>query len=98
MSKYRRKVPRSCHACQAPRPASYGIPDPCLGTLPGGVQNACCGHGNLTMCYVQFATHDLRGREAREQQIVLGGKPAVFTRAGLETANEAWPLDNEAKL
>lgn len=28
--------------------------DFCLGTLNGGVMNACCGHGDDDMAYVQF--------------------------------------------
>lgn len=40
--------------------------DGCLGTLPG-VMNACCGHGDPEVAYVQFSPGDcLRGREARE--------------------------------
>ena len=27
--------------------------DGCLGTLPG-LMNACCGHGNINVAYVQF--------------------------------------------
>ena len=28
--------------------------DGCLGTLSGGVVNACCGHGEPQLAYVQF--------------------------------------------
>lgn len=28
--------------------------DGCLGTLPGAVMNACCGHGNPYEAYIQF--------------------------------------------
>lgn len=27
--------------------------DACLGTLKG-IKNACCGHGNIEECYIQF--------------------------------------------
>lgn len=29
--------------------------DGCLGTLPCGVMNACCGHGEPSSAYVQFS-------------------------------------------
>lgn len=28
--------------------------DGCLGTLPGQIMNACCGHGNDKQAYVQY--------------------------------------------
>ncbi len=28
--------------------------DGCLGTLPGPVMNACCGHGNDSQAYIQY--------------------------------------------
>lgn len=28
--------------------------DGCLGTLPGPIMNACCGHGNDSQAYVQY--------------------------------------------
>ena len=40
--------------------------DGCLGTLRN-VSNACCGHGNVRDCYVQFDDGNrLSGREAIE--------------------------------
>ena len=36
--------------------------DGCLGTLPGKVMNACCGHGVTQDAYVQYGPHnDVRG-------------------------------------
>lgn len=44
---------RACGYCGRPNtPEGH---DGCLGKLPG-VQNACCGHGNLKEAYVQFNT------------------------------------------
>lgn len=28
--------------------------DGCLGTLPGLIMNACCGHGNDNQAYIQY--------------------------------------------
>jgi len=28
--------------------------DGCLGTLPGAIWNACCGHGRVSMAYIQY--------------------------------------------
>lgn len=28
--------------------------DGCLGTLPGPIMNACCGHGNNKQAYIQY--------------------------------------------
>lgn len=28
--------------------------DGCLGTLPGLIMNACCGHGNDRLAYIQY--------------------------------------------
>ena len=28
--------------------------DGCLGTLPGDIMNACCGHGDNSMAYIQY--------------------------------------------
>lgn len=80
MASSKRKVRRECIACLADQPDRYGIPDPCLGRLPG-VQNACCGHGSAIHCYVQLpGGQTSRGEAAREQQISLGGDPAPLTR------------------
>lgn len=84
----RRRVARVCVACGADQPKYYGIPDPCLGMLPG-VNNACCGHGCKTNAYVQMSDGNpvtgegctvYRGIRAQQVQIRLGGKPAKFYR------------------
>jgi len=47
--------------------------DGCIGTLPGNVKNACCGHGVESSAYVQFGhedypddpnRHRIKGKEA----------------------------------
>jgi hypothetical protein len=39
--------------------------DGCLGTLIG-VMNACCGHGNINECYIQFLDGEcVRGKDAK---------------------------------
>lgn len=64
-------------------PTSEGH-DGCLGTLVsgkhGGIQNACCGHGEPETAYIQYVNKDkdgrhidIRGKEAyNEQQRLLG--------------------------
>lgn len=53
--------------------------DGCLGTLVsdkhGGIQNACCGHGNDRLAYIQYVNKDeggqhidIRGEDAIEEQ------------------------------
>jgi hypothetical protein len=38
--------------------------DGCIGTLPN-IMNACCGHGEINMAYVQFWDETtIQGREA----------------------------------
>jgi hypothetical protein len=53
---------RSCGHCgQANTPEGH---DACLGTLPG-IMNACCGHGDLRVTYVQFLDgHAVNGVDA----------------------------------
>lgn len=48
--------------------------DGCLGTLPGPIMNACCGHGRDQQSYIQYwDSEDLRGGDAvREQRRLLG--------------------------
>ena len=74
---YVRKVAKECKACGADRPSTEA-PDPCLGRLGEGVQYACCGHGQQpSQCYLKFADgRVVRGEEARQEQIRLGGNPA----------------------
>lgn len=43
---------RNCGHCQK-YTGSDGH-DPCIGTLPGRVMNACCGHGNTKAAYIQL--------------------------------------------
>lgn len=39
--------------------------DACLGALIG-VKNACCGHGDVEECYVQFLDEEcIRGKDAK---------------------------------
>lgn len=40
--------------------------DGCLGTLPGPIWNACCGHGRDSAAYIQYAGghSSIRGRAA----------------------------------
>ena len=66
-------------------PTSKGH-DGCLGTLVsdkhGGIQNACCGHGEPDTAYIQYVNKDkdgqhidIRGKEAyNEQQRLLRGR------------------------
>lgn len=41
-----------CAKCNLP-PTDEGH-DGCLGTLPGPIMNACCGHGNDNQAYIQY--------------------------------------------
>lgn len=70
-----------CIACKARRDdwSNYdGVPDPCLGTLPG-VTWACCGHGYAEQSYVVTeAGATLHGEAARSLQVAAGGTPAPF--------------------
>ena len=53
---------RPCGHCHEYRTAEGH--DACLGILPG-VQNACCGHGQITEAYVQMNDRSIiRGRSA----------------------------------
>jgi hypothetical protein len=48
--------------------------DDCLKTLPG-VMNACCGHGDIETCYVQFLDgRVISGKRADSIIKVLKGK------------------------
>ena len=56
-----------CNECKLP-PTKDGH-DGCLGTLPGDVMNACCGHGNDEQAYIQYWDgSESRGRSARHEQ------------------------------
>lgn len=81
---YKRKVPRECIGCSARQPTSEA-PDPCLGMLPG-VRFACCGHGSARQCYVAYEDgRVVRGEEARQDQIAMGGHPAELSRSDHHT-------------
>jgi hypothetical protein len=66
---------------QPDRPCPCGLDstqeghDGCLGTLPGPVANACCGHGDERDAYVQFDDGTIiRGDEARSWQDGRNGR------------------------
>jgi len=41
-----------CAICKlTPTPEGH---DGCLGTLPGPIMNACCGHGRDSQAYIQY--------------------------------------------
>lgn len=41
-----------CSICKLlPSPEGH---DGCLRTLPGPIMNACCGHGNIRLAYIQY--------------------------------------------
>lgn len=62
--------PSECGHCRLPG-RSDGM-DQCIGRLPW-VMNACCGHGETRMAYVQFSPRlRIAGRTARSYQWVLG--------------------------
>lgn len=44
--------PRACGKCRQPNRADGH--DACIGKLPG-VMNACCGHGETAVAYVQYS-------------------------------------------
>lgn len=44
---------RPCGHCGMYGNSNDGLPDPCLGDLPG-VTNACCGHGDSSQSYICF--------------------------------------------
>lgn len=64
-------APRPCGKC-----GEFNTPeghDACLGTIPGPVINACCGHGDDRCAYIQFNDGtDLRGTAALEHFINMG--------------------------
>ena len=47
-----RCTPDLCAYCN--RQATAEGHDACLGTIPGPVMNACCGHGDISKAYIQF--------------------------------------------
>jgi hypothetical protein len=43
--------------------------DGCLGTLPGPIMNACCGHGDSNIAYIQYWNRKrLAGKDAIAEQ------------------------------
>ena len=52
--------------------------DGCLGTLPGDVMNACCGHGRDDMAYIQYWETTKGGK----RDIIIG-KDAVTEQGRL---------------
>jgi hypothetical protein len=57
---------RSCGHCGLPPREDEH--DPCHGELPG-VDNACCGHGDISTAYVQFNTGETLRREAALEKL-----------------------------
>jgi len=46
--------------------------DGCIGTLPGSIMNACCGHGNDNQAYIQYwGGRRIAGAEAVAEQARL---------------------------
>lgn len=56
------------HCWLGPTPEGH---DGCLGTLPGPIMNACCGHGNSSQAYIQYWGVD--GAEP----VIIEGESAV---------------------
>lgn len=66
---------RDCGRCGLP--LTDDGHDGCIPSLPG-VRNACCGHGETRLAYVQFdAGDDLAGEEAVAWMRANGGAPWV---------------------
>ncbi len=59
-----------CIKCKkGPTPEGH---DGCLGTLKGDIMNACCGHGDDRLAYIQYWDRSrIGGNEARAEQIIL---------------------------
>jgi hypothetical protein len=56
-----------CNKCKLP-PSPEGH-DGCLGTLPGPIMNACCGHGNNKQAYIQYWTKPrIAGKSSIKEQ------------------------------
>lgn len=57
----------TCGKCKkGPTPEGH---DGCLGTLPGPIMNACCGHGNDEMAYIQYTNGSrIAGEDAIAEQ------------------------------
>ena len=47
----------------------YEVYDGCIGELQGDIMNACCGHGNDDVAYIQYwSGKELRGKSAIKEQ------------------------------
>ena len=55
--------------------------DACLGTLKGGVMNACCGHGDDEAAYIQF---DHKDYKADPNKYLISGGPARVIQEALK--------------
>lgn len=54
------------HCEKEPTPEGH---DGCLGTLPGPIMNACCGHGSEREAYIQYWDgRHITGSEAIDEQ------------------------------
>lgn len=60
----------NCAKCGLP-PTPEGH-DGCLGTLPGPIMNACCGHGNDSQAYIQYWESEAGG-----ERVIINGEDAV---------------------
>jgi len=60
-----------CNHCQMKRTENGH--DPCIGEL-SGVMNACCGHGETDMAYVQFNHSEYK---EEPNKILLQGEKAL---------------------
>lgn len=60
--------------------------DGCLGTLPGNIMNACCGHGNDDQAYIQYCSGAGDWTEVRH----ITGPEAVAEQARL-IKDRDWP-------
>lgn len=56
--------------------------DGCLGELPGPVMNACCGHGQDEVAYIQFDNEDYKNDSNKN---LVSGKEAVYLQNLLKT-------------
>lgn len=57
--------------------------DGCLGTLPGLIMNACCGHGNGSQSYIQYwGGKRISGDEALAEQdrLIQSSRKLLATR------------------
>lgn len=66
-----RTTPDHCNHCD--KHCTKEGHDACLGTLPGNIMNACCGHGESKEAYIQY--HD--GKDVNVQIKRIAGKEAL---------------------